>query len=197
MKHLTLLLFFFTTICFSQKITSANFEEKFNTLLENLGEENWEEAEKLSSKLLDFTRPTDTMDMEKKVLRYMYIYSTAGLLNEKKISKEEALKKTKHLKGFQMTMPAHPFNSKCYVNCTHFTEDEKDTFFSDVNNSKGTQIFAFEYVKIKDGIKETQEELEGEFIVLSGRLDEIAVEGNMLPRFKLRFIDGEYEILKD
>ncbi len=47
---------------------------------------------------------------------------------------------------------------------------------------------------IKNKIKETSQELEGKFIVLKGKLNEITVEGNMLPRFKLKFIDGDYEI---
>ena len=63
-----------------------------------------------------------------------------------------------------------------------------------VNNAKGTQIFSFEYVKIEKGIKETQNELEGKNITLKGELKEISVEGNMLPRFKMKFIKGDYII---
>ena len=39
------------------------------------------------------------MKTETMVLRYMFVYSNAGLLNEKKISKEESLKKVQFLKG--------------------------------------------------------------------------------------------------
>ena len=91
-------------------------------------------------------------------------------------------------------MPAHPFNSKCFVNCTHFKDDEENTFFTGVNNAKGTNIMSFEYVKIETGIKESESELEGKYISLKGVLNEISVEGNMLPRFKLKFIKGDYSI---
>ncbi len=189
-----LIIIFFTISGYSQNIINENFETNFNDLLENLNNENWIKAEKLSTDLLNFAEKIDTMDTEKKVLRYIKIYTVAGLLNEKSITKKEALEKTEYLKGKEMIMPAHPFNSKCYVNCTHLNEDEENTFFSGVNNQKGTQIFSFEYVKIKDKIKETKEELEGKFIVLKGKLNEITIEGNMFPRFKLKFINGDYEI---
>ena len=189
-----LIIIFFTIGGYSQNIINENFETNFNDLLENLNNENWIKAEKLSTDLLNFAEKIDTMDTEKKVLRYIKIYTVAGLLNEKSITKKEALEKTEYLKGKEMIMPAHPFNSKCYVNCTHLNEDEENTFFSGVNNQKGTQIFSFEYVKIKDKIKETKEELEGKFIVLKGKLNEITIEGNMFPRFKLKFINGDYEI---
>ena len=194
MNLVKLMLMFFTMCGFSQNITSENFETNFNDLLDNLNNENWLEAEKISGELLNFAEKNDSMDTEKKVLRYIKIYTVAGLLNQKSITKKEALEKTEYLKGKEMIMPAHPFHSQCYVNCTHLSEDEENTFFSGVNNQKGTQIFSFEYVKIQDKIKESKEELEGKLIVLKGKLNEISVEGNILPRFKLRFINGEYEI---
>ncbi|ESU19855.1 hypothetical protein FEDK69T_31120 [Flavobacterium enshiense DK69] len=194
---ITFSLIFFSIFGFSQKITNENFENKFSQLLENLGKENWKDSEKLCSDLLEFTEPIPELDTEKKVLRYMFIYSTAGLLNEKKLSKEEALKRTIHLKDKQMIMPAHPFKSNCFVNCTQITDEDKNTFFSGVNNSKGTQIFSFEYVNIKNGIKETKDQLEGKFIVLKGTLNEISVDGNILPRFKLKFIEGEYDFVEN
>lgn len=193
-KALTLIILFLTINCYSQNITKENFESNFNSLLENLNTENWENAEKVCTNLLKYAEPIKSMETEKEVLRYIKIYSVAGLLNEKKITKTEALGKTEYLNGKKMIMPAHPFNSKCYVNCTHLNEDEENTFFTGVNNQNGTQIFSFEYVKIKGKIKETKEELEGKLIVLKGILNEISVEGNMLPRFKLKFINGEYNI---
>ncbi len=66
------------------------------------------------------------------------------------------------------------------------------TFFTGVNNAAGTQIFSFEYVKIEKGIKETKSELEGKYVTLKGQLNEISVEGITLPRFKLKFINGDY-----
>ena len=125
------------------------------------------------------------------------IYSTAGLLNEQKLTKENALSRVLNLKGEEMIMPAHPFNSKCFVNCTQFTEEYENTFFTGVNNSSGTQIFSFEYVTIESGIEETEKELTGKFIILEGRLEKVSVEGNILPRFKLNFIEGKYQVIEN
>lgn len=189
-----ILLIVVTTNSFSQKI---DFKNRYNDLLENLGSENWSQSQEICKELLDFVEPIDSMQTEKKVLRYIYIYSTAGLLNEQKISKDEALKNVLYMRGKEMIMPGHPFRSNCYVNCIHLADGEQNTFFSGVNNNKGTKIFSFEYVKIKDSIKETKDELEGKFIVLDGELNEISVEGNMLPRFKLKFINGNYKTVEE
>lgn len=194
MKNILLITFLITNLCFGQKNDAEKFEENYNLLIENLSSENWTKSEKLAKELLETVEPIDSMQTEKRILRYIYIYSTAGLLNEKKITKNEALEKVKFLQSKEMIMPTHPFNSKCYINCTHLNEDEANTFFTGVNNAEGTQIFSFEYVKIESGIKESQSELEGKYITLKGELNEISVEGNMLPRFKLKFIKGDYII---
>lgn len=194
MTKILLITLLITSFCFGQKNDTNKFEDNYKLLVENLSKEDWTNSEILAKELLAIAEPIDSMQTEKKVLRYIYIYSTAGLLNEKKLTKNEALEKVKFLKSKEMIMPSHPFNSKCYVNCTHLKDDEANTFFTGVNNAEGTQIFSFEYVKIENGIKETLNELEGKYITLKGELDEITVEGNMLPRFKLKFIKGDYII---
>jgi hypothetical protein len=196
MKKTILLLLFFAMpfMVFSQKITKEDFETEYTSLLENLTSENWKEAEKTSSALLKRIESDTLYTQENKVLRYIFIYSNAGLLNQKVISKEEAYEKIKWLKGKEMSMPAHPFSSSSYINVTRLAENDKSTFMSMVNNANGTQLFSFEYITIKNGIKETAAELKGKLIVLSGTLEEISVEGNMLPRYKLIFKNGSYEV---
>ncbi|THF51517.1 hypothetical protein E6C50_07075 [Flavobacterium supellecticarium] len=192
---LILLLYIYSLSGYSQTITTENFEANFNTLLANMDKEDWEITEKLSSDLLRYADPKPNLDLEAKGLRYMYIYSVAGLLNEKKLSKEKALEKIKPLKGKEMIMRVLLFNSNCYINCVHLDKDRKDTFFSGVNNNAGTQIFSFEYVTIKNGISESEAELEGKYISLRGKLNEIFVEGTTLPHFKLFFTEGTYEFM--
>jgi hypothetical protein len=183
-----------STHAFSQ---DTEFETRYDSLLGFLEQENWQNAEKLCYDLKEVAEKSDSMAMEKMVLRYIYIYSVAGLLNEKMISQKEAYSKTKHLKGKEMVMPSHPFNPRCFANCTHISDQDPSTFFSGVNNADGTQVFCFEYVKIEGGIKETEAELTGKYITLRGKLDEISVEGNMLPRFKLKFINGAYRVSEE
>ncbi|NNT70878.1 hypothetical protein HKT18_01500 [Flavobacterium sp. IMCC34852] len=194
---LSLLLFTMPFVVFSQKISKEDFETKYTLLLENLTSEKWKEAEKTTSELLKKIENDTLFSHENKVLRYIFIYTNAGLLNQKVISKEEAYEKIKWLKGKELIMPAHPFSSDSYINVTSLAENNKSTFISMVNNANGTQLFSFEYVTIEDGIKETAAELNGKLIVLSGTLEEISVEGNMLPRYKLIFKKGSYEIIEN
>lgn len=188
---LTILLILFFNYGFSQ---TSNFEEDYDRLIQYLMQENWNESEKLSMNLLKSIESDKDMEMETMVLRYIYLYSNAGLLNENEISKDEALKKALFLKGKELIMPGHPFRENCYSNCTRFSEDEKDTFFTGVTNANATQIFSFEYVHIPDGIKESESELTAKFITLKGTLNEISIEGEILPRYRLIFINGDYQI---
>jgi hypothetical protein len=196
-KILLILIVLFSTNCFSQSVSKIKFEKQYENIINNLENENWKKAFKSTSKLVSKIEKDSIYRYETKVLKYILIYSTAGMLNEKELTKDQALSQVKNLKGATMVMPAHPFNSNCYVNCTQLSDERPNTFFSGVNNGKGTQIFSFEYIKIENGISETREELEGKFIILQGVLNEISVEGNIFPRFKLEFNLGKYEIYKE
>ncbi|MGE6219830.1 hypothetical protein ACQKCH_08370 [Nubsella zeaxanthinifaciens] len=194
-KILLLLLLSISINCIAQNQNQQNFNAKYNSILTYLSEENWTKSENQTKKLLSEIELLEDFQTERKILRYIYIYSVGGLLNENKLSKKEALQKVYFLKSTEMIMPAHPFIEDCNINCTHISDDDKNTFFTCVNNAAGTQIFCFDYVKIKNGIKDSKEALEGKYIRLEGKLKEISVEGYMLPRFKLIFIDGSYKIM--
>lgn len=196
MKKLLLLLFFvFPQFVFCVDRNNSNFDAEYNKLLELLSKEKWTKTESLSRKLIDDTEGNDSLNQAHQVLNYIYIYSVAGMMNERKITQEEALQKVQFLKSKRMQMPAHPYLADSYVNCTKINEEYKNEFFTGVNNPEGTQIFSFEYVEIKDGIKDSPKDLEGKMIVQIGDLTDIAVEGYAYPRFKLHFKNGEYHIL--
>lgn len=196
-KLIFLLLLVILGFKLNAQIPQNEFERLYNQLMEHLSNENWSRADSLTTILLTNLHKVDSMEHEKQVLRYISIYSTAGLMNENLINKDDAIKKVTQYKGLRLVMPAHPLNNKCYVNCTHLDSDIKNTFFSAVNNAHGTQIFSFEYVKMKEPIDEKYiKTIEGKNIALSGLLESIAVEGNMLPRFKMHFTDGEMEIME-
>ena len=138
------------------------------------------------------------LDNSTKSLRYIYIYSTSGLLNDNKISKEEAKKRVQFLLNKELIMPSHPYDygDKGILNSTKIDENQKNTFFSCCTNKIGTQIFSFEYVTISDKIIEDKKDFINKNIQLAGVLSEILIEGNLLPRFKLKFINGKYRILE-
>ncbi len=194
---LSLLLVLQLTDGFSQE-KEEDFVIEYNRVLENLSSENWDEANKLSTLLLNKIESDKLLDKEKSVLRYIVIYSNAGLLNEKKISKDEALKRVKGFKETYISMPAHPVIKNCYVNCTHLATEQKNTLFSGVNNAAGTQVFSFEYTKMKEKIDaDSIKLLEGKNVALYGKLTEISVEGNFLPRYKLKVEEGEMSIVEE
>ena len=129
MNKILLILFVLVSInTFSQSVSKEKFEKQYENILTNLGNENWENAYKLTSKLVSKIEDDTLYNHETKVLRYILIYSTAGMLNEKILTKDEALAQVKNLKGSEMIMPAHPFNSNSYVNCTQLSDDKPNTF---------------------------------------------------------------------
>ena len=197
-KSLSTLIILIVSIRLFAQNSQSEFENTYSKLIENLTNENWVMTDSLTTYLLYKINNLDSMTHEKKVLRYISIYSTAGLLNEKSITKEKALIKVKKYEGLEMIMPAHPIKKNCYINCTYLASDRKNTLFSGVNNSKGTQIFSFEYIKMKDPIDENSiKKIEGKFVSLKGKLKKVNLEGNMFPRFKMEFINGETEIMDE
>jgi hypothetical protein len=195
---ISFLIIIIISINLNAQISQSDFEENYNALLETLSVENWKTADSLTTYLLKGISGVESMSYETKVLRYISIYCTAGLLNEKKLTKDEALLKVKIYTGLELITPAHPFDNDCYVNCTHLDSDRKNTMFTGVNNSAGTQIFSFEYVKMKDPIDEKfTKKLKGKMISIKSKLKDISVEGNMFPRFRLECVDGEYRIEDD
>ena len=196
-KYVVVILFFLFFVKIYAQDKNQVFEEQYNKILENLNSENWGLANELSNSLLNNIENDESMKKEKSVLIYLMIYTNSGLLNENKISKDEALKRVEKFKGVYVSMPAHPIKQNCYINCTYLVKEEKNTLFSGVNNTAGTQIFSFEYVKMKEPIdEESIKPFEGKYVELYGKLKEITVEGNMLPRYRLRVEEGEMSIVE-
>lgn len=191
-----LLLFFFNVINLYSQVRDFDFGQKYDNLITELGKENWSTSFDLCKELLVFSESKDNYISETENLRYIYIYTTAGLLNEKKITKDDALKSVAFLLNKELITPAHPYLKNTTLNATHIDDKEKDVFFTCCANKMGTQIFSFEYTKIIGGIHETEKELEGKQIQIKAKLSEINVEGNMLPRFKIKCTEGQYRILE-
>ncbi|MBK6901469.1 MAG: hypothetical protein IPH04_01310 [Saprospirales bacterium] len=178
------------------QISEIEFSDTYDRLLENLTAENWPIAASLTDFLLVEIEKTDSMDQEKKVLRYLSVYTTAGLLNENLVTRKQALRIANKFKGMDMVMPAHLFRKDCYDNCTYVDSERDNTLFTGVNNAAGTQIFSLEWVKMKDPVtKSAIKEIEGKYVSLRGKLIKVIVTGNLLPRFHLEFENGEIEDL--
>jgi len=159
-----------------------------------LKKENWSNSRETCKKLLDYAESVDSLQTEKMTLRYLYIYTTAGLLSEQKLTKDKALKSVIFLKGKEMIMLPQTFGENCYCNCIQFGEIPRSTFYTQVNDSKCKRFFSFEYMRVPKLIREKAEQLKGKSITLKGKLQHISIIGDMLPRFKLQFGEGEYKV---
>jgi len=197
-KTFFLIGFLFIVIFSKAQVSKDAFYDSYNVLMLSLGDENWVQADSIAFRLADESAQVDSLAYAHKVLNYICIYTTAALMNNDSLSQEEALVKVKKFIGADIVMPAHPAIKNCFTNCTHFCEDRSNTLFSCVNNSDGTQIFSFEYVKMKKKINDKQfdEKLAGKMVILSGKLIDIQTGGLTFPHFVLEIVDGEYEIMQ-
>jgi hypothetical protein len=90
-KILLILFVLFSINCFSQSVSKEKFEQQYENIINNLEIENWKKAFKSTSKLISKIEKDSIYSYETKVLKYILIYSTAGMLNEKELTKAEAL----------------------------------------------------------------------------------------------------------
>jgi hypothetical protein len=191
---LIIILLTLATYSNSKTITKDEIVNTYNEIIKNINKKEWTISNELTRELLTTFNEIGSFNKEEKILKYIYIYTTAGMINEKKITNEEAIKKLECLKGHKMELPALPFKKRGTAN--YIKKDKCDsTFVSIIKSSEKSRVSTYEYVHIKRGIKEKTKELEGDLIVLEGVLREIIIEGKKYPKLKLKFGDGEYKIL--
>lgn len=165
--------------------------QTIDDLIEALKKEQWNTSAEISLKMLQ--QNTDSVNADQPaMLRYMYIKSVAGLLNQKVITKDEALEKVKSFQTLRLILAGHPILKKCGQNCIQLSADKPNTLFTNATNVKGTEIHSFEYVLFNQDITpKDMEEIEGKTGRLEGILKSVEVEGNFLPRFRLTLVNGE------
>ena len=174
---------------FGLKAQSITTDEEWGKLIGFLSAEQWDGANSLSLQFLKRIPDANKDGNEAAVLRYMYIYSEAGLMNERKVTKAEAQKKVSAHVGHRVVLASHPLTSKEGFNSIQLVNDKTDTLVVSAANRKATQIFSFEYILPKKAFPLDEfKNNEGKVYEVIGRIKSINVEGNMFPRFKI-FID--------
>lgn len=128
----------------------------------------------------------------------MFIYSEAGLLNDQKVSKSQALKNIINFKGQLIILPGHPVALRYALNTIQLVNNKTDSLFITATNRKGTDIFCFEYVILKDKwpIDDFKNQ-DGKAYRLAGIIQSLNVEGNMLPRFRIIIDQGTYQPMEN
>src|SRR4051812_36601978 len=108
MKKVILVLFIIAAFLSNADAQSLMQTPEWHNLVTSLQNENWPQANALSLSLLNKSPKDEPGDLVAALLRYMYIHSEAGLLNMKKVSKNEALKAVAGFKGQLIILPPHP-----------------------------------------------------------------------------------------
>lgn len=190
-----LALLFFTVV----KAQSPTRESKdFSDLITSLQNEDWQNANKLSLACLKEVPENDKDNVDAALLRYMFIYSEAGLMNDQKVSKSQALKNIINFKGQLIILPGHPVALKYALNTIQLVNNKTDSLFITATNRNGTDIFSFEYVVLKDKwpIDDFKNQ-DGKVYRLGGIIKSLTVEGNFLPRFRIIIDQGTYQTMEN
>ncbi|MGZ3823264.1 MAG: hypothetical protein ACXVB6_21905, partial [Mucilaginibacter sp.] len=91
-------------------------------------------------------------------------------------------------------LPGHRVSLKGGLNTIKMANEKPDTLFVTETNRKGTDIFDFDYIVLDDKWSvEDFKNREGELYSLGGMVKSIAVEGHILPRFKIFIEHGIYQ----
>lgn len=191
MKRIILSLCLSLLVFANTQAQSLTHSKDWNTLLGLFEKEDWQAANKLSLTILNKTPKKQRDGADAAKVRYMYIYSEAGLMNIKKATKTEALKKVSGMTGRMVTLPGHPVSLKDDFNSIRKSDHETDSLFVTATNKAATSIFGFEYIILDN--KWTKDDLKanaGKIFRISGTLRSIKVEGNMFPRFRILIDHG-------
>jgi hypothetical protein len=192
MKKIFIALATLLLIVSSVQAQSKYTDAEWSKLVGFLSAEQWGDANTLSLQLLKRIPAAEVDSDDAAVFRYTYIYSEAGLMNERKVTKEEAQKKIKPHIGHRVLLAAHPITSKKGFNSITLVNDKTDTLMVTASNKTATQIFSFEYIIPKkpfplDEFKNN----EGKIYGVIGRIKSIKAGGNMFPRFLIYIDDAE------
>lgn len=151
MKRASLLLTFLFALALHASAQTTLTDEQWMPLYKALETEDFDAAEKLSSKYLaeikeqagDFTLPR---------LRYMYLYSAAGRIAAGKMTYDELEKKIKDLAGKEIFLPARIVVEKCQegVHFNGICKGESYDIMVTSTNRAATSIHAFEYITLKE-----------------------------------------------
>ena len=166
-------------------------------MITSLQNEDWQNANTLSSSLLNKISKEEQGDPAACMLRYMYIFSEAGLMNLNKVSQSDALKKVIGFTGQMVILPAHLISLKNAFNSIELVNDKTDSLFITATNIKATSIFSFEYIILdsKMSLDDFNNHV-GQKCRLGGIIRSISVEGHIFPRFRLIIERGIAKIEK-
>jgi len=194
MKKIILFFFFIMAAISNAGAQSLMESQQWRDLIDDLQNENWQEANTKSLTLLNKMPNPVADDVTAALLRTMYIHSEAGLMNEGKVTQEQAINAVNGFVGKLIILPAHTVGSKGNLNTIKMMNQKTDTLYVAETNRMGTDIFAFVHVILNDKWSvEDFKSRDGQFYSLGGYIKTISVEGHILPRFRIFLERGIYQ----
>jgi len=156
---------------------SAVPEKQWQDLLSALGNEDWDAAFNLSTKLLKQIKEDDKEKMLAR-LRYIHMYAAAGRVTEGRMSFEELEKALEGFTGKEVVMPYREIARECRgaLNFICPSDGAKDKLFVSTTNQTGTSILAFEYIQLKEAFDVARHE--GKQASIGGTIQRIAPNPN-------------------
>lgn len=187
MKKFLLVVTLFISV-FSVKAQTLSYDD-FKSLVPYLKEENWGEAFKRSSVLLQ-SASKDTFDF-KAVIVYINIFSAAGMVSEGNMNYTELEQNVMKYEGQKILMSAHPVSSKDgALRQTKFTTtDSTNEAFTSATNAKGTNILCFEHFYLPKSFN-PYEFSDGDIVRMGGVLQKIEMNPNKSKVWILRLTIG-------
>jgi hypothetical protein len=203
MKQIILILLF---CCFSSISVSAQnaktadqiTDKQWQDLFSALGNEDWNTAFGLSDKYLKLLKDNDEANSIAN-LRYMYLFSAAGRVSERKMSYDELEQIVKSFVGKKIVSPFRTIAAKCEGREFNFicpSDNAKNKIVTVATNKAATSIYAFEYTQLKEDFD--FDKYKGKFAAVSGVVKSIVPNPNKSTLVILRiYISDGYVILKE
>ncbi|AWH85622.1 hypothetical protein HYN59_11120 [Flavobacterium album] len=179
------------TISSAQETASLITEDDYNRIIPFLIKEDWKETEKISLEFLKRFKGANEMSDDAGIIRYMYLTSVSGLLGNKEIDKEAALKKLKGFEGKNVITPYNMFKKGGMFNYFSLDEESKNWLKCSAND-KATTIYAFETFEMADQDMVTNyQQFEGRNMRVSAIIKSIGASGYTMPRLDIRFTNTD------
>ena len=171
---LTLFLLLCSTTASSQNIQTTDklSDEQWLELETLLVKEDWVKSADLAAKHLKEMKNGE--EREVGLLRYMFIFASAGKVTTGKMSYEGLEKAMKALVGKTVCLPPLALTTNCMppANKICANKGESDELFSAATNRAGTNIHAFNIIQLEKKMDLTKRE--GSAVVVGGRIKAIA-----------------------
>jgi hypothetical protein len=164
----------------------------FQKIIGYLQAEDWKNASISVATCLAHIPAEKDNDDAASILRYMYIFSESGLMNDGRLTQEEAMSAVKSFQGKNIILAGHPISLKEGFKVIELSNNKTDTLFVTASNNNNTNILAFEYiVPAKPISMDDFKTRVGQVCRVRGRLKLISVEGHLLPRYHMIIDDAE------